>query len=470
VRALLINPWIHDFAAYDMWCQPLGLLYVADLLERLGCGTTLVNCLDRTHPSLHGWKAEGGWFGAFGCGKYPGEVIEKPAPLAGLKRKLRRYGIPLDAFRREIAAVDKPDLICVTTLMTHWHGGAIEAIREAKRLFPATPVVLGGMYPTFCAEHARRNSGADAVVSGGSFREVAGAICGVLGVNGDGLPGGWEGIKPAHHLIRSGAAGIVTSWGCPFRCAYCGSRLIHDSYVQRPPRDVADELEWLAREGGRRDVAFYDDALLVNAERHFLPIAEEIITRELYLRFHTPNGLHCRYMTPEIAKAMRRCGFRTVRLSYESSDAGRQIRESSGKVTDDEFIRAVGALKSAGFESREIAAYVLFGLPGQEAEEIRRSVRRVIDEGIQASLAQFSPIPGTSAYEEWLAASTYSREEAESEPLCYSCSAIGYRMKSGPDWEGYESLKNEVRRANLALITRADKTRTAGAAGAGAPI
>ena len=26
---ILINPWIYDFAAYDLWSKPLGLLYLA---------------------------------------------------------------------------------------------------------------------------------------------------------------------------------------------------------------------------------------------------------------------------------------------------------------------------------------------------------------------------------------------------------------------------------------------------------
>ena len=30
---LLINPWIYDFAAYDLWSKPLGLLYIAALLK-----------------------------------------------------------------------------------------------------------------------------------------------------------------------------------------------------------------------------------------------------------------------------------------------------------------------------------------------------------------------------------------------------------------------------------------------------
>jgi len=35
-RILLINPWIHDFAAYDLWAKPAGLLYLASTLKKNG--------------------------------------------------------------------------------------------------------------------------------------------------------------------------------------------------------------------------------------------------------------------------------------------------------------------------------------------------------------------------------------------------------------------------------------------------
>ena len=34
---LLVNPWIHDFAAYDFWAKPLGLLILAAVLRGQGC-------------------------------------------------------------------------------------------------------------------------------------------------------------------------------------------------------------------------------------------------------------------------------------------------------------------------------------------------------------------------------------------------------------------------------------------------
>jgi hypothetical protein len=43
---LLINPWITDFAAYNFWIKPLGLLYIASLLRKSGFRVTLIDCLD----------------------------------------------------------------------------------------------------------------------------------------------------------------------------------------------------------------------------------------------------------------------------------------------------------------------------------------------------------------------------------------------------------------------------------------
>ena len=43
---LLINPWIHDVAAYDFWVRPLGLLYLASLLRAGGFSVRIIDCLD----------------------------------------------------------------------------------------------------------------------------------------------------------------------------------------------------------------------------------------------------------------------------------------------------------------------------------------------------------------------------------------------------------------------------------------
>ena len=51
-RALLINPWIYDFAAYDFWAKPLGLLYLGSILEENGFRVDLIDLLDVHYPLL----------------------------------------------------------------------------------------------------------------------------------------------------------------------------------------------------------------------------------------------------------------------------------------------------------------------------------------------------------------------------------------------------------------------------------
>ncbi len=49
---LLINPWIYDFSAYDLWYKPLGLLSLASLLRIHGVHITFIDCLDSDDPAI----------------------------------------------------------------------------------------------------------------------------------------------------------------------------------------------------------------------------------------------------------------------------------------------------------------------------------------------------------------------------------------------------------------------------------
>ena len=51
-RVLLVNPWVYDFAAYDLWSKPLGLLYIAAFLRKYDFQVEYIDCMDRYHPQL----------------------------------------------------------------------------------------------------------------------------------------------------------------------------------------------------------------------------------------------------------------------------------------------------------------------------------------------------------------------------------------------------------------------------------
>jgi radical SAM superfamily enzyme YgiQ (UPF0313 family) len=167
------------------------------------------------------------------------------------------------------------------------------------------------------------------------------------------------------------------------------------------------------------DFAFYDDALLLEAEGHIAPILEGVLAWGGQVRFHTPNGLHARGVTAELAVLMRRSGFSSVRLSLETVDAARQ-KATGGKVTTDLFAQAVAHLKAAGFRPRELAAYVLAGLPGQSLSEVEATIRFAHRLGVQAKLALFSPIPGTPDGDEAL--------PADADPLLHNNTVYPYLL------------------------------------------
>jgi hypothetical protein len=86
---LLINPWVHDFAAYDFWAKPIGLLSIASLLRRHGIAVSYIDCLDRFHPSAPKSRPEA----RHGRGPYLKHRLPKPAGLEDLPRYYSRYGI-----------------------------------------------------------------------------------------------------------------------------------------------------------------------------------------------------------------------------------------------------------------------------------------------------------------------------------------------------------------------------------------
>jgi radical SAM superfamily enzyme YgiQ (UPF0313 family) len=427
---LLINPWIYDFAAYDFFARPLGLLYLAGLLRARGYAVYFLDCLGAPHART----------GPFGTGRYPKEIMPPPPPLQGLTRRYGRYGISEAAFRARLAQVPTPSAILVTSLMTYWHPGVAAAIRLARERFPDVPVILGGIYATLCPEHARQHSGADRVVAGPGEAAILGILEEITGFSPpepsfpdledlDSLP------YPALDLLDHPSYILVlTSRGCPLDCNYCASRQLQPVYRRRRPQAVAAELIYWQDQWGLVDAAFYDDALLVGAADHLLVILEELARRGRTFRFHTPNGLHARLISGEVAQWLKRANFATLRLGVETTALGDARLDA--KLEAGELEAALANLREAGFAPAEIGVYLLMGLPDQAEAEVAASILRVKELGATPVLAQYSPIPGTAL---WPRAVATSRYNLTADPLFQNNSLFPCWPQFS--WDRYTHLK-----------------------------
>ena len=385
-RVLLIQPWIHDFSAYDLWIQPLGLLYLAGILEAHDIKTDYVNCLDNRSDIRSDGRA-----------KFVKTDLPVPHVLNGIKRRYGRFGISPDTFRTKLSSIEKPDVILVTSGMTYWYPGVQETIRETKNIFPDVQMILGGIYATLMPEHATLYSGADQVIHG-QFEN--GIIKLITGSQGTLYPRN-EYPYPAWHLTQQNKYRVImTSRGCPYRCTFCASDILNaDIFQRRNPEDVIREIEFYCHNENVTNIVFYDDALLIGHKQHLQPILQSIIERQIKVAFHTPNGLNAREIDEQLAELMFESSFRTIRLSLESVNPEIQKVQSNNKVNNALFTRAIRNLYNAGYKPGEIECYLILGLPNQKPSDVRESLAFVADLGVIARLAVFSPIPGTAEAE-----------------------------------------------------------------------
>jgi radical SAM superfamily enzyme YgiQ (UPF0313 family) len=427
---LLINPWIYDFAAYDFFARPLGLLYLAGWLAARGYAINFLDCLGGPHAKS----------GLFGTGRYPKEIIPPPPALQGITRRYGRYGISEAAFRARLARVPQPAAILVTSLMTYWYPGVAKAIRLAREHFPEAPVILGGIYASLCPEHTQGHSGADRVITGAGEEAVLDILAEITGFTPPRLeaadPEDLDSLPyPALHLLdHPSYIPILTSRGCPLDCPYCASRLLQPVYRRRRPLEVAAELIYWQERLGLRDAAFYDDALLLGAADHLLVILDELARRGRTFRFHTPNGLHAHLITREVAACLKRANFATLRLGVETTALGEARLDA--KLQAGELEAALAYLREAGFTSKELGVYLLIGLPDQEETEVAASIRRVRELGATPVLAQYSPIPGTAL---WPRACASSRYDLKADPLFHNNSLFPCWPQFS--WDRYTRLK-----------------------------
>jgi radical SAM superfamily enzyme YgiQ (UPF0313 family) len=402
-KLLLINPWIYDFTAYDLWSKPVGLLYIAAYLKKIGYQIDYIDCLDKHHPALlNNSRYRRLKVKNYGTGPYLRQPVEKPAILDFIPRHFARYGIPEEIFISELEKFEKPDAILVTSFMTYWYLGPKRIVELLRKIFPGVPIILGGIYATLLPNHAKEVVKPDYIVEGPGEIEVTHILASILEnapVNESPPENFDEFPTPLYELYHKvDYLPILTSRGCPYHCTFCATDKISGQYTQRSPEKVIDEILINMQKFKVRDIAFYDDALLLNKKQRIIPILRALIKLKHHLRFHTPNGLHVKEIDEELAQLFYRSGFKTIRLSFESIHPDRQL-DMKNKVTPGNLSRAVANLEKAGYKKNSLEAYVMMGLPRQSMEEVYESILFVHTLGIKIRLASYSPIPGTVDYD-----------------------------------------------------------------------
>lgn len=365
--ALLINPPVYDFAYSNHYNQPDGLLRVATLLKNKGYRTNLLDFLAR-----EGWR---------GISATP-QKREK-GKGKGLTRY--HYGFSFKEFEKRLRKLPfYPDEVYVTSIMTYWWESTRDVISMVRKMYPKSTILVGGVYPTLCPEHANINTGADIVIKG-EIEEASNL---------------WTDLSlyrksPSYAIIN-------ISRGCPFRCAYCAQDKLNGAGMRfREPEDVVAEIENKYRSGVSTFWIFSDNFLIGN---HFHEILDLIVAKGLKITISAPKGMEPRLITNDLLKLMKRAGWKTINMAFETANS--TVREKSWNRrhnTNTDFERAVRLCGEQGFKtgSGGIVGFLLFGAPGERIADVRNTMSSLHGAGVFIRPMPFTPVPGTEIFEQY---------------------------------------------------------------------
>jgi radical SAM superfamily enzyme YgiQ (UPF0313 family) len=373
-RTLLLNPPVYDAQYWARWSQPAGLLRLGTYLKQCGHAVDLIDCMETDE---RGFVPKSRRFFDGRPHSVQRDDVTKP---------IYHFGLRWPEVERRLLQVPEPDEVWITSIMTYWWESTRDAVSLVRQVFPRARVIVGGIYPTLAPDHAAERLRADAVFVG--ELSAASELPADLSL--------YE--KPPSYSI------ITTSRGCPWECHYCSARALNggsNKMRARDPEDVLAEIEFKHREFGIRRFGFYEDNALA-LRGHLQQILELIIERGLKLELYAPEGFETRLLTVDLLRTMRQAGFEKVHLPFEALRWETNLGWNRRHASTASFERALSAAIEAGFKPRteEINAFVLFGLPDDNLEQIMDSVTYVHHTVGSIIPMLFTPVPGTQIFRE----------------------------------------------------------------------
>lgn len=385
-RVLLINPEqiyykkTYRSSGQGMVGLPLGLLYVAGVLENKGC---LVKIVDSMLPGESKKTRSSAWV---------------------------RYGLSSESLQNCIKEF-KPDIVGISSQFSSQEDGVFRTAALIKNLSGSISVLVGGAnvgcrVNTFMADKnidiAVKNEAENTVgeladyyrgekrleeIKGIAYRkgvQIYESVNNNFISELDSLP------LPAYHLIdmekyltlyKNGVyvrdrdvkrnISMITSRGCPHGCIFCSVSLgMGKSWRAHSAPYIANHIKYVSKEYRVKHIHFEDDNLFFDIKR-FLGFLETLSEEDI--SWDTPNGIRVDLSIDEkILLRMRASGCKSLTIAVESGDEhvlNNIIKKALDLREVEEFARRCKKTKVP------LRAFFVLGFPG----ETKRSMQKTYD-------------------------------------------------------------------------------------------
>lgn len=367
--------------------------------------------------------------------KYP----QPPLGLASIAAVLEKNNYPveiLDANTLQLSEIEtvkkvKNAYIVGITAMTPHINSAIRIAKGIKQNNPDIIVTMGGPHVTILPQETLANvpeidiivrgEGEETIVELYDALENRKPLDSVRGITY--RDGGY--IKstqarepiidlnalpfPAYHLLpinlyklhpphgrRHPYMAMMTSRGCPYKCIYCSKPIFGSKFRAQSPERTVDEIEYLNKKFGIKEIIFYDDSFTLDKNR-IMQLTEDIKNRGLEIAWTCETRVNL--VNEELLKNMKNAGCYLIAYGIES---GSQmiLNELRKGIALDQVTDAINITHKAGIQT---VGYFMMGSPEETPETIRQTIDFAKKQ--QLDFAQFSvtiPFPGTDLYKLYL--------------------------------------------------------------------
>jgi len=403
-RVLLINPPIEtqmEGVIIASVCEPLGLLYIASVLEQ------------------HGVEVE---------------VID------GVAEGLRHEDLQCRMIE------SGPDVVGIGCMMTETFSDAMETANTAKSAVPEAKVVIGGHYASFVADKIIETfPDVDYVVVGeGEYtffdlvrsienKHDAGEIKGIA-FRHDGkavFTGARKPIQnldiipfPAKHLVANACygnlslggssyyislknfSGMITSRGCPFRCIFCSCTAFSGNTVRyRSPENVVSEIEHLVNDDGIEQIFIADDNFLM-FPRRVMEICRLIKERKIDVDWLCEGRVDT--ASEKMYNSMADAGCRIIFFGIESGSQ-RVLDYYRKKTTVEKGEQAIAMAQRAGID---VIGSMMVGAPVETEEDFQKTLDFIDRTDMDAiNMNTLKVLPGTELWRQFEASGAIKPED-----------------------------------------------------------
>ena len=324
----------------------------------------------------------------------------------------------------KIALEFQPDLIGIQTYLTTLNK-AYNIAENLKRILD-TKIVLGGPQATLEPKKAISNKNIDFVIYGEGEKTLTDLMVSLKNKNFSKILGlvykNKNKIKinppqplikdldeiplPARHLFpmekyHSSAnlrgkktLNIMTSRGCPYRCAYCaGSLIFGKNHRFHSAERVIEEMKLLKEKYNADSIQFFDETFTVNRKR-VIELCNKMIEAKLDLEWSCFTRVNL--VDKELLKKMKQAGCYLIFYGLESG-VQRLLDLIQKDITLEQSEKAMKMTHELGIETW--VSFIL-NLPSATKEEEEQTINFAIK--VNPTFVQFpiaTPYPGTKLYD-----------------------------------------------------------------------